>query len=556
MEYNTPSTPVGAGRLARGPKTPQSARQRARSGAPPSTRLSGFCTPRHGAGLSSGLLSQLASTASPHSGSTQPPTTPRSPPTGRVISVFPQLPIGADYALDRQIGEGTFSTVFLAVGRRPGQPPLALKHLVPTSKPSRILMETDCMRRAAGHQNVVRLVGSWRVGGDVVLAMPFIQHCRFVDLVGSVELQETRLYLANLLAALQHIHRLGIIHRDIKPSNFLYDRSLKKFSLVDFGLAQLECEVQLGGRGTKRKGEEAGLGGGAVKRGRPPLEEAASKLNCTVSPRGRLLREHREGLRRSPRKLGGPLQSPSELPKQKLFFGSPVKPVPSPALVPVRQSPRKLTTKLTITQHTIVSPDCSAVPSSSLHRTPSFTLLEPSALGTSQATDGGTGRTPLLRASMTSHCSSARPGLPRPTPASPAVSLACDCPGQLAGKCCCAARPRHTRLPSVPHLPDLASPARCPGRHPRLPSARGSAEEPDPDCGGGHVGGGCDSSLPLFPLLPLLPVPGRYDSPGGAHHALRLREDGSCRKGVRQTVVPQNEHRIYVNQGLFQDLFS
>ena len=44
--------------------------------------------------------------------------------------------------------------------------------------------------------------------------------------------------MSNLLKALVHIHRLGIIHRDIKPANFLYNRTKGEFALVDFGLAQ------------------------------------------------------------------------------------------------------------------------------------------------------------------------------------------------------------------------------------------------------------------------------------------------------------------------------
>ena len=77
------------------------------------------------------------------------------------------------------------------------------------------------------------------------MAMPYLNHCKFIDLVAKVELEEVKLYIANLLSALEHIHKLGIIHRDIKPSNFLYDRQKKKFSLVDFGLAQDAEELQV-----------------------------------------------------------------------------------------------------------------------------------------------------------------------------------------------------------------------------------------------------------------------------------------------------------------------
>jgi len=283
----------------------------------------------------------------------------------------------------------------------------------------------------------------------VVLAMPYIQHCRFIDLVATIELEEVKLYLANLLSALEHIHKLGIIHRDIKPSNFLYDRQNKKFSLVDFGLAQWEHELQAGARGGKRKAEE--MEGGASKKARTPLVET-TKQNC--SPRARILREHKSpGVRRSPRKVmspgGDPDQvfSPTEVPKQRLSFGTPAKSV---TMSPLRCSPRKLSiatrpgiSKLTITANSILSPDCST-PSSTLQRVPSFTMLEPSGL--SQATDF-TGRTPFLRASMTSHCSSTipRPDLPTPRPPGSSgqttPSLSCTCPGQLSVCPSCLALP-------------------------------------------------------------------------------------------------------------------
>ncbi len=34
------------------------------------------------------------------------------------------------------------------------------------------------MRAAAGHTNVIQLLGMWRVDGDIVLAMPYVNHSR------------------------------------------------------------------------------------------------------------------------------------------------------------------------------------------------------------------------------------------------------------------------------------------------------------------------------------------------------------------------------------------
>ena len=151
------------------------------------------------------------------------------------------------------VGEGTFSTVYL-VKREKTEQDLekadtvmnhptwrrwyAVKHLIPTSSPERILMEVECLRLSSGRKNVVPLLFCHRVLGDVILVMPYIENNKFSEVIRTMDHVEMKAYLKNLLLALSHIHSLGIIHRDIKPANFLYDRQRRRYGLVDFGLAQ------------------------------------------------------------------------------------------------------------------------------------------------------------------------------------------------------------------------------------------------------------------------------------------------------------------------------
>jgi len=359
----------------------------------------------------------------PGNNSGRVPDSPRSPICGRVLKVFSSLPISCSYSLEEKIGEGTFSTVYLAKKNGTSQVKdsdknLALKLLVPTSKPGRISMEIKCMQECRGHPNVVSLLGVWRSGGDVVLGMPFVDHCKFMDLVATADLTEVKLYIANLISALSHIHKIGIIHRDIKPSNFLYDRKRKKFALVDFGLAQWSDEAlrDRNVRGVKRKAEEESSE--EAKRIRTPLAEANREL--TATPKMKVLRELKgDEVRRSPRKTAAtPDQKLEELevvspasgealqePKQRISFGS-------RGLAFTRSSPRKLNlpnrgggvSKLTIQNTLCLQSGEGSALTPTLSKTNSFTLLEPSCL--SQATDT---RTPLLRASVTSLCSSTTP---------------------------------------------------------------------------------------------------------------------------------------------------
>ncbi|XP_064616033.1 cell division cycle 7-related protein kinase-like [Liolophura sinensis] len=137
-----------------------------------------------------------------------------------------------------KIGEGTFSSVFLARLRKyPNAEPFALKHIIPTSHPSRIEQELSCLQEIGGVDNVMGVRLCLRQKDHVVIVMPYFPHDKFQDYVQGLNVSEVRDYMWNLLLALSRVHQFDIIHRDVKPSNFLYNRATKQFALVDFGLA-------------------------------------------------------------------------------------------------------------------------------------------------------------------------------------------------------------------------------------------------------------------------------------------------------------------------------
>uniref|UniRef100_A0A8C8ZTK1 Cell division cycle 7-related protein kinase n=1 Tax=Prolemur simus TaxID=1328070 RepID=A0A8C8ZTK1_PROSS len=156
----------------------------------------------------------------------------------KLYEAVPQL--GNLFKIKDKIGEGTFSSVYLATAQlRVGpEEKIALKHLIPTSHPVRIAAELQCLTVAGGQDNVMGVKYCFRKNDHVVIAMPYLEHESFLDILNSLSLQEVREYMFNLFKALKRIHQFGIVHRDVKPSNFLYNRHLKKYALVDFGLAQ------------------------------------------------------------------------------------------------------------------------------------------------------------------------------------------------------------------------------------------------------------------------------------------------------------------------------
>lgn len=155
----------------------------------------------------------------------------------RLYTYIPQ--IEKFFILDGKIGEGTFSHVYKArLKSDPTQTEFAVKFLIPTSHPSRIANELKCLRDIGGSGNVMDVKMCFLHKGHVAIVMPYFPHEKFPDFVCKLSVAEVQEYMKQLCIALKRVHSFNIIHRDVKPSNFLYSRKCKRFSLVDFGLAQ------------------------------------------------------------------------------------------------------------------------------------------------------------------------------------------------------------------------------------------------------------------------------------------------------------------------------
>ncbi|XP_053671355.1 probable serine/threonine-protein kinase cdc7 [Anopheles nili] len=171
------------------------------------------------------------------------------------------------YVLHSKIDQGTFSTVSLASLSRDQSLPLdkrrlfAIKNITPTSHPLRVEREIRCMEVMGGKCNVVGIVEGFMDQGSAKLVMNYFPHKPFHQFYATLTPGEVQHYLRELLVALRHVHRHGVIHRDIKPSNFLYNRENGgTCMLVDFGLAQEtgtgELSLQIGcpGKAFQRQG--------------------------------------------------------------------------------------------------------------------------------------------------------------------------------------------------------------------------------------------------------------------------------------------------------------
>ena len=156
-----------------------------------------------------------------------------------------------EYTKHATIGVGTYGRVYLA-SRKNARELVALKRIILHNEkddgfPITSLRELACLKRCAGHPNVVALrdvvVGN---NNGVFLVFEYAEHdlAQILDAAPSSSSarspfseSEVKCLTYQLLSGLAHMHSLWLLHRDIKLSNLLYTNT-GQLKIADFGLAR------------------------------------------------------------------------------------------------------------------------------------------------------------------------------------------------------------------------------------------------------------------------------------------------------------------------------
>jgi TolB-like protein/tetratricopeptide (TPR) repeat protein len=165
-----------------------------------------------------------------------------------------QAALGDTYTLERELGGGGMSRVFVAVDTALGRK-VVIKVLAPELaagvSAERFARE---IRLAAQlqHPNIVPLHAAGDAGGLPYYTMPFVEGLSLRSRIasgGPLSTPECVRILRDVARALSYAHEQGVVHRDIKPENVLLSGDAAV--VTDFGIAKaVSAAKTLGSTGT------------------------------------------------------------------------------------------------------------------------------------------------------------------------------------------------------------------------------------------------------------------------------------------------------------------
>jgi protein-serine/threonine kinase len=191
-----------------------------------------------------------------------------------------------NYNTIKIIGKGAFGEVKLVQKKQDGKV-YAMKSLVKTEmfkkdQLAHVRSERDILAESDSPW-VVKLYTTFQDSYFLYMLMEFLPGGDLMTMLIKYEIFSediTRFYIAEIVLAIEAVHKLGFIHRDIKPDNILLDRG-GHVKLTDFGLST-------GFQRLHDNNYYQQLMSGKTNRPRDRSSIAIDQINLTVSNRSQI----------------------------------------------------------------------------------------------------------------------------------------------------------------------------------------------------------------------------------------------------------------------------
>lgn len=151
-----------------------------------------------------------------------------------------------DFQILRLIGKGTFGQVYQVrkkdTGRIYAMKVLSKKVIVQKKEVAHTVGERNILVRTATSESpfIVGLKFSFQTPSDLYLVTDYMSGGELfwhLQKEGRFDEKRAKFYIAELILAIEHLHRNDIVYRDLKPENILLDAN-GHIALCDFGLSK------------------------------------------------------------------------------------------------------------------------------------------------------------------------------------------------------------------------------------------------------------------------------------------------------------------------------
>ncbi|XP_075958163.1 hormonally up-regulated neu tumor-associated kinase homolog A [Anarhichas minor] len=166
-----------------------------------------------------------------------------SSPAADILKNFYHTKRVGNYLIGRKLGEGSFAKVREAFSEKVIRP-VAVK-VIDKRKAKKDSYVTKNLRREGHiqqmirHPNITQLLDILETDNSYYLVMELCPGGNLMNCIYDkkrLEERETQKYIRQLVLAVEHLHRAGVVHRDLKIENLLLDEQ-NNIKLIDFGLS-------------------------------------------------------------------------------------------------------------------------------------------------------------------------------------------------------------------------------------------------------------------------------------------------------------------------------